>query len=773
MKLTCTDCSLGKTGCFSGEGPKPATIMIISDRLTTEALNKQQAFSDKAGGEIRQYLMLAGIELNTVYMTNTVKGHVKPNLQVGIVPIRKCHARLEEELQEVKPKVVVLMGATAYKNFHARAVIGTHYYDEDIKAWVLYTHHALKALISGNESAHQEIVEALQLATKLVATPPKNVIVKPQVSVIKDLAGLVEAKEAILKNIEYGVDCETSGLEIGLARLLTIGLSNRVANYGIIFKPEMLPLLNEIFSKIKLIGHNIKFDLQFLRKAGISVANPYYDTLLAHYVIDPLQNHDLKSICLKYLQTSFDKSIDYQELFAKGITETDLYMLAERGTYDAYLSFALKEYFDPIIEKDYKNFFYNVIMKIVSYLAEMEYNGIKIDTEALYATETTLSYQLKALESDLKATPEVKDFILKEGLEEINLASPKQMSTLLYKYLHFPVDPEKGKTTSHDTLEKLNLNEDHPFVTKLLEFRNLAKLRDTYIKGIKEALDRTTEARVHVTYHQTAAITGRLSCSKPNLQTIPKSVDNAKTIRSMFIAQPGYTLVEMDFKQLEFRVWAHLSRDQKMIELIAQGGDIHRRMASWFLHKPEEEITDEERQSAKEISFGLIYGMGVKAMSERCKISIDEATKIKDMFFSLFPDATVWLQMVADFGIKNKFVMTPFGRRLPIEYNPNDNESISSARRHAVNYPVQSAAAELTNLTGVYLMEIAKAVGFEGKLILNVHDALIWEVRDDNVEKFKPLALQAIARVSDQLKFRAYLMASFKKGKNLGSQEDL
>jgi DNA polymerase-1 len=774
MRLTCTECSLSKIGCFSGEGSLTADIIIVSDRLSSEAFNAGAAFSDRVGKQIDTYLMTAGIDKTKVYITNTVKGVVKPKMTVGIVPIRKCSPLLVSEIKNINPKVIVLMGATAYKNFHGKAVSGTSYYDDDYKAWVIYTHHTLKPLITGNEGDFQQILDSFTLAKELITKEKGVTLVEPPIKIITTLPELLEFAITVKEDEEMGVDCETSGLIVFKEKLLTIGYANNRIAVGVVVTPEMIPTIQQISDSIRHIGHHVKFDMQFLRHSGIIVKKPYFDTMLAHYVLDPLAtSHDLSSLGLRFLQTNFNKSIDYPTLFKDGITQDILNLLAKRGAQDAFLSFKLKEIFQPGIDKDYKKFFNTVIMPINNVLAEMEYNGVTIDKDELYATEKMLEYQLKSAESSLLLEPIMSKFMAGEGLTVINLNSPKQMSSLLYKYLRMPVDKEKGKTTDKNILEKINVSFDNPIVSKLLAYRNLAKLKDTYIKGIKEALDRSDNERIHVSYHQTVAITGRLSASKPNLQTIPKSVDNSVVIRKMFIAKKDYTLVEMDFKQLEFRVWAHLSKDANMIDMIAQGGDIHKRMASWINKVPEDKITDEERQQAKEISFGLIYGMGVKTLAERCKISFEEAQRIKEGFFSLFPDATIWIQQVADFGTKHNYVTTPFGRKIPILYNPNDQEAVASARRQAVNYPVQSTAAELTNLTGVYLKEIIDMAKYDATLLLNVHDSLIWEVRDELVDKFKPYALQGIQKVSDLLQFKAYLAASFKKGKNLGEQTEL
>jgi len=668
------------------------------------------------------------------------------------------------------------MGATAYKGFKGKSVAGTYYYDEEIAAWVVYSHHPLKPIYSGQEDDYLQLVEHFKLVADLVTRDTTQALPKPAVTIVRTLQELQAIKAKLMSPVAIGIDCETTGLNIQKAKLITVGFATKDFVIGVVRRPDMTKDLQDIFNVCKIVGHNLKFDTQVLRTDGIIAKNIEADTMLEHYVLEPIaSSRDLVSITLKEFQTSFDKNLDYSTLFNNGITAEIEDLLAERGALDAYLAYLVHERFIARINANATtaNFFSTAVMPICSLLCELEFNGIYIDQNELFATETTLNYELKAKEIDLLADPMVQHFAQKENIVDVNLGSPKQMSTLVYKYLKFPVDKDAGKTTAKDVLEKLNESQKNPLITKLLEYRNMSKLRDTYIGGLKEALGRSIDGRVHVQYNQTVVITGRLSCSNPNLQTIPKAVENAKTIRKMFAAKPGYSLVEMDFKQLEFRIWAHLSKDAAMLNMLALGGDIHRNIAALLNNIPEAEVTTDQRYQAKEICFGLIYGMGVTAMSGRTGLSIEECTRIKNDFFSTFPEATVWIKQVQDFGLKHKFVLTPFGRTIPIVYNPNDKEQISSAQRHAVNYPIQSTGGDLTNITGVYLSKLLKDAGVDAKISLNVHDSLISEVKDEDIAKFKPLALEAIKMVSDRLKFRAYLQASFSVGKNLGEQADL
>lgn len=773
MPFSCTACSLHKTTCVSTPWNGKADIMVIGDRCTSVDVKADAVPSGKIKSELVSILMQTKLPADRIYYTTTVRGVVPAGKTVGKVQIAKCWKNLKADIDAMKPKVIILLGACAYKNFHIKAAPGTIYFDDSLGCTIIYTHHLLKYTISGNQQDYADVLAAFTRAKEIADGQNVSGLAKPTVNVISSVEGLIAAMPVFTPGSIWGMDGETSGLIVQKSDIVTIGLANDEHRYGIIVKPEMIPYIKTIFENIKHIGHNIKFDMQFLRKLGTPVKNPYFDTLLAHYAIRPGdKTHDLASVCLKELGTNFNKELDYVAVFERGITDEDRLLFAERGALDAYLSFKLYQKYLPIIEKSFKSYYFDTLVPVACALAEMEFNGIDVDENALFEADTELSYSLKAKEQDILQDPEVQAFMIVKGMTTLNLASPKQLSDLIYGHLKFPVSPEAGKSTSKDVLEELNKTENDPLINKLLEYRNIFKLKNTYIESLKKSLASSGDGRIHPSYHQTVTVTGRLSCSNPNLQTIPKSVKNAGSIRKMFIARERYTLVEMDYKQLEFRVWAHLSRDPVMIDMIARGGDIHQRMASQIFHVELDKVTPEQRQQAKEISFGLIYGMGVKSLSARTGVSIDEARQIKDNFFAEFPQATLWLQQVIDFGLKHKYVVTPFGRRIPIEYNPSDEESVASAKRHATNYPVQSTAGELTNLTSVYLIQAIKDAGLDASLRLNVHDALISEVRDDQVEKYKEVAQNAILAVSDRLKFRAYLLASFHKGKSLGEQED-
>jgi len=747
--------------------------MIVGQSLGPDEVTQKRIFIGKAGNYLNYLLAKSGLKREEIYLTNTLKGFVKPGMTTPIVAIRKCWHYLEAEIRELKPKVIILMGSASYKNFQGKAVPGTSYFDETYNCWFVLTHHPMRPLYTGNPETEEEIVSALKLGKSLVDKESTR-LDPPTVQVIRTVEELQTALPLILTSLEYGVDCETTGVNIEQDRVLTIGLSNKIQNYGIIVKPEMIPLLQTIFTQIGLVGQHSKFDVQMLRKLGVEVKNVIFDDMLAHYVLEPMGSHGLESMSLKYLGTSFSKAdIDYDELYKDGITDTILETLVVRGAQDAFLHYALREIFSPLIEaQGFHKFYYELLLPVSQLLTEMEYNGITIDREKLYEVEVSLDYQLKSLEADFLKEPTIQNYLQKEKLETLNFRSPKQMSTLLYKYMKIPQEG-KNQTTGRDYLEYVNQELQNPVIEKLLQYRNLTKLRDTYVKGIRKVLDQSKSGRIHVDYHQTTTITGRLSASNPNLQTIPKIVGHAHDIRQVFVASPGYTIVEMDFRQLEFRVWAHLSRDRNMIQMIESGKDIHTQVAADVFNKPEDQITEGERYMAKYLDFGLIYGRGIKSISQQFKVSLDRAQKLKDDFFKAFPEATLWLQQAAEFGIKNKYVRTPFGRRLPIEFNPQDENLVAAARRHAVNYPIQGTAADITNLTGVYANQLIIQAGLTCRILLNVHDALYWEVQEDQIDQLKTLCLEAIQKVCQYISFRTKLEVEFKKGKNLGEQEKI
>ena len=774
QKIECKQCSIGKgADCYSGEGNPQAKIMIIGQSMTVDDTKNKRVFTGKIGTYLNYVLAKAGVLRADVYVTNTVKGFVKPGSTVPSPSIKKCFQHLREEITALKPQVIVLLGASAYKNFQSTAVAGTQYYDETFQCWVLYTHHLMKQIYTGDPQIEVDIIATFRKA-KEITTGQRDMttLQAPSVTVIRTVQELEAHLPSMLSCKEWGLDCETSGLNIGLHGVLTIGLSNNIQTFGIIVRPEMKELLTKLLSEISIVGQHTKFDVQMLWKLMGFKVKVSFDDMLAHSIIDPLGPHNLDAMSLKYLGTSFTKDVDYEQLYANGITEEVLEILVTRGAYDAYLHYALHLIFKPKIEElQSHRFYYDVLLPISDLLTEMEFNGIQVDLEKLYEVEVSLDYQLKAVEVDFFKDPTIQAFLKKFKLETLNFRSPKQMSQLLYDFLRIPKDEHGKQTTDREYLTYVNEELQNPVIDKLLQFRNLAKLRDTYAKGIRRAVEASPTGRIHVDYHQCGTITGRISCSNPNLQTIPKIVGSANDIRQVFVSAPGYTIVEMDFKQLEFRVWAHLSRDVNMIKMIAAGGDIHVQVAASVFNKLEKDVTEEERYMAKYLDFGLIYGRGIKSVSQQFKITLDRAKVIKDDFFRAFPAATLWLQQAGEFGVKNRYVKTPFGSIIPIHYNPSDDNSIAAAKRHAVNYPVQGSAAYLTNMTGVFALRKVKEQKLDCKVLLNVHDALYWEIREEQIPQLQTIVEEAIEEIRQFISCRVPLEVDFKKGLSLAVQE--
>ncbi len=777
----CTGCILHKRGgSVPFEGPGTAKIALIGQNPGDEELKDQRPFVGRCGTYLDIALQTAGISRSDLFITNTIKCYIKPGKNTTVVQVSKCKHFVFEELAQVKPKVIVAMGTVAGSLFQSRVLTNTHYYDDALGAWVVFTHHPSRILRTHSVEFDIEFKNSLALAKKLTEDS-KETLEKPVVNKITTLEALNQAKVHIMALPEFAFDVGTTGLNFCKDKLVSIGISTDKVCYGIEFKKEMVPALKEIFeNQAKKIAQNLKFDWKFLKKEGIEISNITFDTMLAHFIIDPLaSSHALEAISLKLFHTSFNKKdINYEEIQSRGITQADVDLYVEREALDAFLTYRVKEILSEKIDAEFKSLYYDFIVPTALLFSNMEYIGVEVDLKQLTDAEMWIDVQLKGIEAELAQMPEVAKMLQKSGLSLFNLNSSKQVGELLYSYLHLPKVrlPNHKKTaapsTDADTLKEISLRVSNPILDKILEYRNLSKLRTTYCEGIRKALLESGTTRIHTTFSQITTITGRNASSRPNLQTIPIKVANAQDIRAVFIAKPGYVLIDADYGQIEFRVLAHYSHDQAMIDLINSGVDIHKRIASVVLNKPEDQITDEERYLAKSVVFGMMYGRGAYSIAQEFKVPVERAEAIKTEFFNLFPKATQWLTDVSNYAILHKHVKNMFGRIIPILFDSQDPEAVSRARRLAVNYPIQGAASDITNFTGVYLRKIFKEQNIDGNQILNVHDSLIFEVKEEQTDKVKSILETEIPKIKDLLNLRVNLSIKIKVAHSLATPKD-
>lgn len=512
--------------------------------------------------------------------------------------------------------------------------------------------------------------------------------------------------------------------------------------------------------KSQKIGQNIKFDIMVLRKYGVRVAGPLFDTMIAHYLLNPELRHGMDYLAETYLKY---KAIPITELIgSKGknqlcMRDVPLAQIAEYAAEDADVTLKLKNFFAPELEKTgIESLFFDIEMPLIYVLAEMEQTGVKLDTVALKQSSDELTDALKKLEKEIYELAGVK----------FNINSSKQVGEILFERLKIEEKAKKTKTgsysTSEDILEKLRGK--HPVVSKLLEYRGLKKLLSTYIDALPELISPVT-GKVHTSYNQTVTATGRLSSTNPNLQNIPIRDELGREIRKAFIPDSkDCTFFSADYSQIELRIMAHLSNDEHMIEAFRSGADIHAATAAKIYGIPVEEVTSDMRRKAKTANFGIIYGISIFGLAERLNIPRGESKELIEGYFKTYPGVRDYMDESIRIAKEKGYVETIFKRK---RYLPDINSHNAIVRgyaeRNAINAPIQGSAADIIKVAMVRIFKRFEAEGLKSKMILQVHDELNFNVCNDELEKVKQIVLE---EMEGAIKLQVPLIADCGEGNN-------
>jgi len=481
------------------------------------------------------------------------------------------------------------------------------------------------------------------------------------------------------------------------------------------------------------VGQNAKYDRHVLANAGIDVRGVVHDTLLASYVLESHQRHDMDSLAMRHLGA---KTIHYEEVAGKGASsicfdQVSVESATEYSAEDADVTFQLHGALWPRIEADAKlrHIYADIEIPVAGVLLAMERNGVLIDSALLSTQGNELGTKMMTLEAkahELAGQP-------------FNLASPKQLGEILFAQLKLPVvkkTPSGAPSTDEEVLEKLAL--DHPLPKALLEHRGLAKLKSTYTDKLPRMVNPRT-GRVHTNYAQAVAVTGRLSSTDPNLQNIPVRTAEGRRIREAFIAPPGSRIVSADYSQIELRIMAHLSGDKGLIDAFAAGEDIHRHTAAEVFGVPQAEVTSEHRRYAKVINFGLIYGMSAFGLAGNLGIDRAAAASYMDKYFSRYPGVAAYMERTRSEAKERGFVETVFGRRLWLPDIASANQARrQGAERQAINAPMQGTAADLIKLAMIAVQGWIESEKLATKLVMQVHDELVLEVPEGELGRVKP-----------------------------------
>ena len=490
------------------------------------------------------------------------------------------------------------------------------------------------------------------------------------------------------------------------------------------------------------VGQNIKYDMIVLKNYGIHVAGPLFDTMLAHYVIQPELRHNMDYLAEIYLHY---RTIHIDQLIgAKGKGQKSMRDLPPAEVYryaceDADVTLKLKNVLAEEMEKQHcAQLFYDIEMPLVPVLVNMETNGVRIDTEALQQTSREFGTRLKEIEED----------IYRLAGETFNIASPKQVGEVLFDHLKIADKPKKTKTGQYVTSEEVleSLRTKHPVVGRILEHRGLKKLLGTYVDALPQLINPQT-GRIHTSFNQAVTATGRLSSSNPNLQNIPVRDDDGKEIRKAFIPDDGCEFFSADYSQIELRIMAHLSGDPHMIEAFRSGNDIHAATAAKIYKINIDEVTPDMRRKAKTANFGIIYGISTFGLAERMGVSRQEAKELIDGYFATYPQVKAYMDRSIEVARSQGYVETIFHRKrfLP-DINSRNATVRGYAERNAINAPIQGSAADIIKVAMARIYRKFTDEGLRSKMILQVHDELNFSVLPEEKERVQQIVLEEMEK---------------------------
>jgi DNA polymerase-1 len=541
-------------------------------------------------------------------------------------------------------------------------------------------------------------------------------------------------------------DTETTGLDALHAELVGVSFSYEKGKGFYVPFPEnqeeaqtliekFIPFFEN--EKIEKIGQNLKYDLKILSNYNITVKGKLFDTMIAHYLINPDMRHNmdiLSETYLKYAPKSIEALIGKKGKNQKSMRDIELEEIKEYAVEDADVTLQLKEIFTLELDKTgTKKLFEEIEIPLVKVLADMEKEGIRVDVDFLKSLSKTLDEDIKALETT----------IFEIAGEKFNLASPKQLGDILFDKLKIGgLKQKKTKTGQYATGEEIlsYLATDYPVVKDILDWRQLVKLQNTYVEALPNQVDKITN-RIHTDYMQTVAATGRLSSNNPNLQNIPIRTERGRQIRKAFVARDeNYTIVSADYSQIELRIIAALSGEENMIKAFQNHEDIHKSTASKVFNVPLEEVTREQRSHAKTVNFGIIYGVSAFGLSNQTSLSRSESAALIDAYYKTYPRLKSYIHEQVEFARENGYVQTILGRRRYLKDINSQNAIVrGGAERNAVNAPIQGSAADIIKIAMINIHEKLISENWKSKMLLQVHDELVFDVHNSELEKIKPM----------------------------------
>ena len=554
------------------------------------------------------------------------------------------------------------------------------------------------------------------------------------------------------------IDAELVGLSFAVeenkAYYVAIPANREEAlQYVNIFKP-----LYENTETLK-VGQNIKYDYEVLRNYGVDIQGPMFDTMLAHYVLQPELHHNMDFMAetlLHYRTVHIEELIGPKGKHQKNMRDLDPKDVYEYAAEDADVTLKLKNVLEPMLkEKGMERLFWDIEMPLVKVLADMELNGVCLDTDSLKETERIFKERMAHYEQHAYEL----------AGETFNISSPKQVGDILFGKMQLLDKPKKTRTGQYVTSEEvlLQLRDKAPIVDDILNYRGLKKLLGTYVEALPQLINKRT-GHIHTSFNQAVTATGRLSSSDPNLQNIPVRDDDGKEIRKCFVPEPGCLFFSADYSQIELRIMAHLSGDENMIEAFREGLDIHRATAAKIWKEPLDEVTDAQRKKAKQANFGIIYGITAFGLAQRMGIPNGEARQLIQDYFATFPKVHAFMESAIATAREKKYAETMFGRRRYLPDIDSKNGTVRGfAERNAINAPIQGSEADIIKIAMIRIWRRFKEEGIRSKMILQVHDELNFSVYPEEKDKVENIVL---TEMQNACKLSVPLIADAGWGKN-------
>jgi DNA polymerase-1 len=558
----------------------------------------------------------------------------------------------------------------------------------------------------------------------------------------ESIANLIAVLNA---NTEFCFDSETTDLDTIKAELVGFSFAIKANEAYYVPFPENQQEAQALVDQFKplfenenkiLIGQNIKYDLQVLKNYGVEIKNKLWDTMVAHFLFMPEMRHNMNVLAETYLDYS---PISIEELIGKkgkdqmGMRSVPLDIITNYAAEDADITLQLKQAFEPKLkESGTEKLFHEVELPLIEALAGMEREGINVDVPALNEFSAQLQEDITKVDQEIQALAGTK----------FNISSPKQVGEILFDYLKIIDKPKKTKTGQYATGEDIlsKLEGKHPIVAKILDYRELVKLKSTYVDTLPLLVNEKTK-RIHTTFNQVVAVTGRLSSDNPNLQNIPIRTERGRQIRKAFIPRnEEYVLLSADYSQIELRIVASISKDPNMCEAFSSGKDIHTATAAKVYGIAESEVTKEMRYKAKSVNFGIIYGQGAFGLADNLNIPRAEAKQLIDNYFTQYGSIKSYMDNEINFAREHGYVQTLLGRKRWLKDITSSNATVRSyAERNAINAPIQGSAADMIKVAMINIHKELKGMNIKSKMILQVHDELVFDVYKPELDLIKPI----------------------------------